>query len=90
MNDKDLFIPTLHSFAMNNIFTGSSGLFRFRIAPNIVKKTPKEVDMAASTIIAEFWHGQNCYELSQMEGKEEFPMTDAGHIAMKQWLQEHI
>ena len=26
----EIFLPTLHTFAMNNIFTGSCGLFRFR------------------------------------------------------------
>ena len=26
----EVFIPTLHTFAMNNIFTGSCGAFRFR------------------------------------------------------------
>ena len=26
----ELFLPTLHTFAMNNPFTGSCGLFRFR------------------------------------------------------------
>ena len=26
----DLFLPTLHTFAMNNVFTGSVGMFRFR------------------------------------------------------------
>ena len=31
-----LFLPTLHTFAMNNIFTGSSGLFRFRVQPHVV------------------------------------------------------
>ncbi len=87
---NEIYLPTLHTFAMDNIFTGSCGAFRFRIAPNVVKKTPKEVDMEASSITAEFWHGEYCYELSQMEGKETFPMTDAGHTAMKQWLAEHV
>lgn len=87
---NNLFIPTLHTFAMNNIFTGSCGLFRFRAAPNVVKKTPKEVDMAASTITAEFWHGPYCYEKSEMEGKETFPMTEEGRAAMKQWLEANI
>lgn len=41
---EKLFIPTLHTFAMNNIFTGSLGLFRFRAAPDIIMATPKEVD----------------------------------------------
>ena len=53
----ELFIPTLHTFAMNNIFTGSWGLFRFRAAPKVVMATPKEVDFAQSSICAEYWHG---------------------------------
>lgn len=87
---KELFIPTLHTFAMNNTFTGSCGLFRFRIKPNIVKKTPKEVDMEASSITAEYWHGEYCYEKSEMEGNETFPMSEEGRANMKQWLEENI
>ena len=86
----DLFIPTLHTFAMNNIFTGSCGLFRFRIKPNIVKRTPKEVDMEASSMTAEYWHGEYCYEKSEMEGNETFPMSEDGRANMKQWLEENI
>ena len=51
----ELFLPTLHTFAMNNIFTGSVGLFRFRAKPNVIMATPKEVDFTQSTIEAEFW-----------------------------------
>ena len=40
----DLFIPTLHTFAMKNIFTGSWGMFRFRAEPNVIMATAKEVD----------------------------------------------
>lgn len=87
---RELFIPTLHSFAMNNIFTGSDGMFRFRIAPNVVKKSPKEVNMAESTITAEFWHGAFCYEKSQIEGNETFPMTEEGRASMKLWLESNI
>ena len=86
----DLFIPTLHAFAMNNIFTGSFGLFRFRAAPKVVMATQKEVDFEASTIHAEFWHGKLCYELSEMEGERTFPMTQAGVDEMKAWLEENI
>ena len=85
-----LFIPTLHTFAMNNIFTGSCGLFRFRAAPKVVMKTPKEVDFEQSTIFAEYWHGLFCYDKSEMEGSAEFPMTEAGREAMTQWLESHI
>ncbi len=86
----ELYIPTLHSFAMNNIFTGSCGAFRFRIEPKVVKKTPKEVDMEASTIEAEFWHGPFCYEKSSMEGQSTFPMSEEGRQALKAWLEAHI
>ena len=86
----ELFIPTLHTFAMNNIFTGSSGVFRFRAAPTVVMKTSKEVDMEASSITAEYWHGPFCYEKSEMEGSETFPMSEAGRQAMKAWLEERI
>ena len=48
----DIFLPTLHTFAMNNVFTGSCGLLRFKIVPNVVKSetNPKEVDMEQSSI----------------------------------------
>ena len=87
---SELFIPTLHTFAMENIFTGSCGAFRFRAAPTVVKKTPKEVDMEASSITAEYWHGPFCYEESEMEGKETFPMSEEGRLAMKAWLESNI
>ena len=86
----ELFLPTLHTFAMKNIFTGSCGAFRFRAVPNVVMKTPKEVDMEQSSITAEFWHGLFCYEKSQIEGQETFPMTEEGRAAMKAWLENHI
>lgn len=88
--NEDLFIPTLHSFAMNNVFTGSFGLFRFRIVPNVVKKSPKEVNMAESSITAEYWHGVYCYEKSEIEGNQTFPMTQEGRNAMKIWLESNI
>ena len=87
---SDLYLPTLHSFAMKNPFTGSCGLFRFRIVPNVTMKTPKEVDMEASSIHAEYWHGQFCYEKSEMEGAADFPMSEEGRLAMKQWLESNI
>ena len=75
---------------MKNSFTGSCGLFRFRIVPNVTMKTPKEVDMDASSIQAEYWHGQFCYEKSEMEGQADFPMSEEGRLAMKQWLESNI
>ena len=86
----ELFIPTLHTFAMKNTFTGSFGMFRFRAKPNVVMATPKEVDFTQSTIEVEFWHGLYCYEKSEMEGKETFPLTDEGREAMIEWLKSNI
>ena len=86
----EVFIPTLHTFAMNNIFTGSCGAFRFRAAPKVVMATAKEVDFAQSTIHVEYWHGLFCYEKSQMEGEETFPMTEEGRAAMIAWLESKI
>ena len=87
---EELFIPTLHTFAMNNPFTGSKGLFRFRAVPKVVMKTPKEVDFEASSIHAEFWHGLFCYEKSTMEGEQTFPLTEEGRMAMLQWLSDNV
>jgi len=86
----ELFLPTLHTFAMNNIFTGSKGLFRFRAEPKVVMLTPKEVDFENSSIFVEYWHGLYCYEKSEMEGSETFPMSEEGRQAMRAWLQSHI
>ena len=87
---KDIFLPTLHTFAMDNIFTGSCGDFRFRVKPNVVKLNPKEVNFQESSIFVQFWHGPFCYEKSTMEGEQTFPMTEEGRLAMKQWLEENI
>ena len=87
---EELFIPTLHTFAMNNIFTGSMGLFRFRAVPKVVMLTPKEVNFDESSILVEYWHGLFCYEKSEMEGNRTFPMTEEGRLAMKKWLEEKV
>ena len=86
----EVFIPTLHTFAMNNVFTGSCGAFRFRAEPKVVMATAKEVDFEQSTIKAEYWHGPFCYEKSTMEAERSFPMTEAGREEMLQWLIENI
>ena len=86
----ELFVPTLHTFAMKNLFTGSMGLFRFRAKPNVIMATPKEVDFDQSTITVEYWHGLYCYEKSEMEGEMTFPMTEEGRQEMIDWLTSKI
>ena len=87
---EELFIPTLHTFAMKNPFTGSYGMLRFKITPDVVMLTSKEVDFEKSSIKAEYWHGIYCYEKSQIEGTEVFPMSEEGRASMKNWLEEKI
>jgi len=86
----DIYLPTLHTFAMKNDFTGSCGLLRFKIQPKVVMLTAKEVDMENSSIFAELWHGPLCYEMSQMEKEATFPMSEDGRLALKAWLEENV
>ena len=86
----ELFLPTLHTFAMKNTFTGSMGPLRFKVVPDVIMATPKEVDMENSSITVEYWHGPFCYEKSEMEGKETFPMSEEGRLAMKKFLEDHV
>ena len=87
---EELFIPTLHTFAMKNLFTGSYGMLRFRIKPDVVMATPKEVDFDQSTMFVEYWHGLFCYEKSEMEGSETFPLTEEGRQNMLDWLKSKV
>ena len=87
---QEIFLPTLHWFAMTNSFSGSCGAFRFMAKPNVIMATAKEVDFELSTIKCEFWHGPFCYEKSEMEGEMTFPMTEEGRMEMKTWLEENI
>ncbi len=88
----EIYLPTLHTFAMDNTFTGSCGALRFRIVPRVVKKegSKKEVDMEKSSIFAEAWHGELCYEKSTMECHATFPMSEEGRLALKAWLESNI
>ena len=87
---KEVFLPTLHWFAMKNTFSGSCGEFRFMAKPDVIMATAKEVDFEQSSIKCQFWHGLFCYEKSQMEGERTFPMTEEGRLEMKAWLEENI
>lgn len=87
---EEFYLPTLLSFANGNVFTGSRGLLRFRVVPQIVKLSEKEVNMAESSLFCELWHGELCYELCQMEASATFSMSEEGWQAVKQWLWEHI
>lgn len=85
----DIFLPTVHTFENNNIFTGSCGKLRFKITPNVIMATPKEVDCEASSIRCEIWYGEKCYELSDIEAERTFPMSEEGRSDMKAWIEEN-
>ena len=87
---KEVYLPTLHWFAMKNSFSGSCGEFRFLARPQVEMATPKEVDFEKSTIKCEFWHGPFCYEKSVMEGEKIFPMSEEGRSEMQNWLEANI
>ena len=87
---QEIFLPTLHWFAMTNTFSGSCGSFRFMAKPNVIMATAKEVDFEQSTVKCEFWHGPFCYEKSEMEGEKTFPLTEEGRAEMKAWLESNI
>ena len=52
--------------------------------------TPKEVDFEQSTMFVEYWHGLYCYEKSEMEGSETFPLTEEGRAEMIRYLESKI
>jgi hypothetical protein len=64
-------------------------MLRFKITPDVIMATPKEVDLEASSMKAEFWHGLFCYEKSEIEGEQVFPMSQEGRQNMIDWLKEH-
>ncbi len=86
---NEIFLPTLHTFANGNIFTGSYGLLRFRAKPEIVMLSAKEVDMEKSTVMVQLWHGEFCYDKSEMEKEQTFQLSEEGLLAMREWLWEN-
>lgn len=74
----ELYVPNYMSFSNDNIFLGSYEGMRFKLSPNT----------GENTIRAEYWYGPLCYELSQMDGEETFPLSDGGIEAMTAYLLE--
>lgn len=87
--ENEIFLPVLHSFENKNVFTGSYGTLRFKITPIVVDVNKKEIDLEKSTIKAEYWHGELCYELSEIEAERVFPMSEEGREAIREWLWEN-
>lgn len=73
----DLYVPNYMSFNNENIFLGSYNGLRFKLSPKV----------ADTVILAEYWFGPLCYEKSQMNGQETFPLSQEGIDEMTQWLR---
>ena len=86
----EIYLPTLHWFAMGNPFSGSCGEMRFYARPKVEKLESKEVDFGNSGILCELWHGPYCYEKSTIEMQQTFPLSEEGRSAMKLWLEQNI
>ena len=88
-DSRELYLPTLHYFENSNRFSGSLGALRFMLTPEVVMATPKEVDLAASSIRGQLWHGPYCLEMSQVEAECTVPMSPAGLADLRAWLEAH-
>lgn len=88
--EEKIFLPVLHSFENNNVFTGSYGSLRYKVSPQITMKTPKEVDFEASSMICEVWYGEFCYELSEIADSQTFPLSRAALEQMRTWIAQHV
>ena len=86
--EERFYLPVLHSFENGNVYTGSHGMLRFKVTPDVVKKDQKEVDLEKSSLRAEVWHGLFCYEKSEIESEQVFPMSVEGLSALRGWLEE--
>lgn len=85
----ELYLPTLHYFENNNRFSGSDGPLRFMLTPNVVMRSPKEVELSESTIFGQLWHGPFCLEKSTVEQERTFPMSVKALAEIRAWLLEN-
>lgn len=71
---EQLYLPVVSHFQNQNIWTASIGALSYKVTP------------AEETLQVETWRGPWCYELSQVEERAEFPLTEEGIGALRNWL----
>lgn len=77
-----IFIPVMQAFLNQNTFTGSAGALRFRLEP-ILDEDEKEVTGIRSKI----WYGEYCYEKSEIAEEQQFPLSEDGREALRNYLE---
>ena len=70
----ELYLPVLSHFQNENVWTASIGRLHFKVVPG------------ENRLTAEIWEGPWSYDLSAVEGREEFPLEDDGIGALRAWL----
>ena len=76
---KEIYLPPLRYFENKHSFSGSSGLLRFMLKP----------DLEASSIHVQIWHGILCLQKSTVEQERDFPLTAEGRAALQTYLEEN-
>ena len=71
-----IYIPVRKAFENGNSFTGSRGLLRFLLEPTEDRQ-----------IRARIWHGEYCFEKSEVEEERCFPLSDDGRAQLRDWLE---
>ena len=70
----ELFLPVLSHFQNKNTWTASVGRLRYKAVPGEEELT------------AEVWEGPWCYELSEVEEKRAFPLSEEGLEELRAWV----
>lgn len=81
-----LFIPSLSHWQLGNSWSGSLGRGSYYVTP----RKREEGDEVIPELFAEVWTGPICYELSEAERTETFPVTEGGLAELAVWLEEQL
>lgn len=73
---EELFLPVLSHFQNENTWIASVGRLRYKAAP------------VGEELTGEVWEGPWCCELSEIEEKKAFPLTEEGIGALRAWVLE--
>lgn len=78
---KKIEIPTLLFWENGNSWYGSKGETRFFIEP-------VETENAGRELAAEVWRGPMTKELSEILGRNRFPLSEDGLREVTEWLEQ--